>query len=129
MTTYSVSSTAADDFLKWLTTATTMPTAPAAQDFGLFVGDPGSSGTSNVSVGSTTRVAATFTETGGVSTMSNTPGWTNGGTSETLTAIGSFGATSGGTFWFDFPLSSSQAWASGNTFTLTSMTLTIPEAS
>lgn len=125
---YSLSAAAADDFLKWLN-GTTMPTAPAGQYFGLAVGDPGSAGTSNLSAGSTTRVQATFSETGGVLTMTNTPGWTNGGTSETLTGIVSFGASSGGTFWFDFPLSSSQAWASTNTFTLTSMTLTITEAS
>lgn len=129
MPTYSVSAAAADDFLKWLTTATTMPTAPSAHDFGLFTGDPGASGTSNVSAGSSTRVSATFSETGGVSTLTNTPAWTNGGSSETLTAIGDFDATSGGNFWWDFLLSASQAWASTNTFTLTSMTLTVAEAS
>jgi hypothetical protein len=51
--------------------------------------------------------------------------WTNGGTSETLTHIAVFSLSSAGTFYWSAALSSSQAWASGNTFTLNTNTVTM----
>lgn len=93
----------------------------------LHVGDPGAAGTSSVSAGSTTRVAITHNAaSGGSATISGTnPAWTNGGTSETLTHVSFWSASSGGSFKGSATLTSSQAWASGNTFTLTANTWTI----
>jgi hypothetical protein len=105
-------------------------TAPAATWVELHTGDPGASGTSNVSVGSTTRLqvlTANWTNAAsGVLAMTAAIGpWTNGGTSETLTHIAVFSLSSAGTFYWSAALSSSQAWASGNTFTLNTNTVTM----
>jgi hypothetical protein len=88
----------------------------------LHTADPGASGTTAVSVGSTTRVVITWSApSGGAIAMTGTaPSWTNGGTSETLTHISFWSATTAGTFYGSAALSASQAWASTNTFTLTS---------
>lgn len=105
--------------------AGTSYTAPAAKYIQLHTGDPGSAGTSNISVGSTTRVAATSgAASGGAIALTNSPSWTNGGTSETLTHLAVWSAITAGNFIYSVALTSSQAWASGNTFTLTSMGFT-----
>jgi hypothetical protein len=99
-------------------------TAPAALFVQLHTADPGASGTNAVSVGSATRNAVTqgAATTGGVQANSAAPSaWTNGGTSETLTHISVWSLASAGTFYYSVALTSSQAWASGNTFTLTSL--------
>jgi hypothetical protein len=105
-------------------------TAPAATWVELHTGDPGASGTSNVSVGSTTRLQVTTgnwtSAASGVLAMTAAIGpWTNGGTSETLTHIAVFSLSSGGTFYWSAALTSSQAWASGNTFTLNTNTVSM----
>lgn len=108
----------------------TAPTTYATVYFGLFTGDPGTAGTSNVSAGSTTRNSATFgAASAGVITLSTTPSWTNGGTSETITDLGFFSAASGGTFLGSAQLSASKAWANGDTVQLSSFSITIPTAS
>jgi hypothetical protein len=93
----------------------------------LHTGDPGASGTSNVSVGSTTRQSLTWNNAsaGSMSIASSPTAWTNGGTSETLTHISIWSASSAGTFYASIALTSSQAWASGNTFTLTSLSISL----
>jgi hypothetical protein len=87
----------------------------------LHTGDPGASGATAAAAGSTTRVAITWAAaSGGAIAMNGTaPSWTNGGTSETLTHISFWDASTAGNFLGSAALSSSQAWASGNTFTLT----------
>lgn len=102
-------------------------TAPAVQAVKLYVGDPGASGASNAAAGDTTRKAIGFAAaSGGSMTMSTTaPVWTNGGTSETLSHIAVFDSTTAGSFQYSGALTSSQAWASGNTFTLTSLTVSL----
>jgi hypothetical protein len=87
----------------------------------LHTADPGASGATAAAAGSTTRVAITWAAaSGGAIAMNGTaPSWTNGGTSETLTHISFWDASSAGNFLGSAALSSSQAWASGNTFTLT----------
>jgi hypothetical protein len=108
----------------------TAPTTYANVFIGLFTGAPGASGTSNVSVGSTTRVSSTFgSAASGVLTLSTTPSWTNGGTTETITDLGFFSAATGGTFLTSMAVTSSQAWGSGNVLQLTANTITIPIAS
>lgn len=87
----------------------------------LHTGDPGSAGANNAAAGSTTRPAITHSaSSGGAIAMSGTaPSWTNGGTSETLTHISFWDANTAGNFLASAALTASQAWATGNTFTLT----------
>lgn len=102
-------------------------TAAATLYAGVHTGDPGSAGTANVSVGSTTRLAITMgaAASGSQSLSSTPPVWTNGGTSETLSHITVWSAATTGTFYYSAALTTPQAWASGNTFTLTSLTVSL----
>ena len=105
-------------------------TAPAATWVELHTADPGSAGTTSVSAGSTTRlqaVSATWTNAASGSLVySTTIGpWTNGGTSETISHIAVFSASSAGTFWFSAALTTPQAWASGNTFSLNTLSVSM----
>jgi hypothetical protein len=87
----------------------------------LHTGDPGAAGATAAAVGSTTRPAISWTAAAsGALTMTGTaPSWTNGGTSETLSHISFWDASTAGNFLGSAALGSTQAWASGNTFTLT----------
>lgn len=102
-------------------------TAPAANYAKLYVGDPGATGASNAAAGSTTRVVLSWAAPSGnaIALQATFPVWTNGGTSETLTHIGVWDAVSAGNFLYSVALTSSQAWASGNTFTLTSGSIAV----
>jgi len=53
------------------------------------------------------------------------PVWTNGGTTETITHISSWDAITAGNFLFDAVLTAAQAWVNTNTFTLTSLTISM----
>jgi hypothetical protein len=102
-------------------------TAPAAIYAQLHTASPGSAGTTGVSVGSTTRLACTYSAASGgsVALTGNVGPWTNGGTSETLTDVSFWTASTSGTFLWSAAMGSSHAWASGDTFTLTSATVSI----
>jgi hypothetical protein len=93
----------------------------------LHVGDPGAAGANNAAAGSTTRVQATMAAASGgskaMSSMAST--WTNGGTSETLSDISLWSAAAAGTFNGSAALTVNQAWASTNTFALTSLSIAI----
>lgn len=93
----------------------------------LHTGDPGTAGTSNAAAGDTSRKSVTMASASGGSKASSaaTSAWTNGGTSETITHISLWTASTGGTFLGSAALSASQAWVSGNTFTLTSLSIAI----
>lgn len=93
----------------------------------LHTGDPGAGGTSNISVGSTTRVimAVAAASAGSIALTGTQPSWTNGGTTETLTGITVWSAITAGTHYLTADLSSSQSWASGNTFTLSSFSVSL----
>jgi hypothetical protein len=93
----------------------------------LHTADPGAAGANAAAAGDTTRKQATMAAAAGGSKASSASigPWTNGGTSETLTHISIWSASTAGTFNGSTALSSSQAWASGNTFTLTSLTISI----
>ena len=86
----------------------------------LHTADPGASGTTGAAAGSTTRPAISWTAaSSGTLTMTGTaPSWTNGGTTETLSHISFWDASTAGNFLGSAALSSTQAWASGNTYTL-----------
>lgn len=92
--------------------------------FTIHVGDPGAAGTGNPSVGDATKItgAASSASAGSKALSSNAGPWTNGGTSETLSHVASWITT---VFKVSAALSASQAWASGNTFTLTTFTVSI----
>lgn len=93
----------------------------------LHTGDPGAAGANNAAAGDTTRKQATMASASGGSKASSASvgPWTNGGTSETLSHISLWTASTAGTFNASAALSASQAWASTNTFTLTSLTIAI----
>lgn len=94
---------------------------PAGTYAQIHTGDPGAAGTSNVSVGSTTRsaLAQSAASSGAIAESGTAPSFVNGGTSETLTHISVWSAATGGTFLYSIALTSSKPWASGDTFTLT----------
>lgn len=93
----------------------------------LHTADPGASGATGAAVGDATRKQATMAAaSGGSKAASASVGpWTNGGTSETLSHISLWSASSAGTFNGSGALSASQAWASTNTFTLTALSIAI----
>lgn len=93
----------------------------------LYTGDPGASGAANAAAGSTSRVLATMTSaSGGANSLSSmASSWTNGGTSETISHIAGFDDPSAGNFDWSAALTASQAWASGNTFALTSLAVAV----
>ena len=102
-------------------------TAPATQAAKLHFGDPGAAGANNAAAGDTSRKTIGYgaASAGSMSLSTAAPVWTNGGTSETLSHISVWDATSAGNFQYSAALSASQAWASGNTFTLTSLTFSL----
>ena len=93
----------------------------------LHTADPGAAGATAAAVGDATRKQATMASaSGGSKSASASVGpWTNGGTSETLSHISIWSASSAGTFQGSAALTSSQAWANTNTFTLTSLSIAV----
>lgn len=113
--------TANADLERFRNTAAAAIATPFVQ---LHTGDPGASGTANVSVGSTTRNAITWNAAAaGSMTLATLAAWTNGGTSETISHVSIFSASTAGTFHHSFALSVAQAWVSTNTLTLNTFTL------
>ena len=111
---------------KWLDMlAGTAFTAPTTFAVKLHTADPGASGATAAAAGDTTRKTVTWAAaSAGSKAMSSMSGsWTNGGTSETLSHLSFWDATSAGNFLGSCALSSSQAWASTNTFSLTSLSI------
>lgn len=110
--------------------AGTAPTTYSTVYIQLHTAAPGSAGTTSISAGSTTRASATFgAASSGSISLSTQPTWTNGGTSETITDISVWSAATSGTFLFSAALTSSKAWASGDTLQLSSLTVSITTAS
>lgn len=108
----------------------TAPTTYANLYWQLHTGDPGTAGTTAISAGSSTRVNANFgTASGGSTSLATQPSWTNSGTSETVTDVSAWSAATGGTFVLSAQLTSSKAWASGDTLQLSSLSVSIPTAS
>lgn len=121
----------------WLNTLRTTGNGGAAYSAvaGTFVqlhtGDPGAAGTANISVGSTARNSFVFSSSTSGSSLSlgTAPSaWTNGGTSETITHISVWTASTAGTFLFSVALTASKAWASGDQFTLSTLGVSLSPA-
>lgn len=125
MTTGLAATTLANKWLDMLAgTAFTAPTVFAVK---LHTADPGAAGTTGAAVGDTTRKSVTWNAaSAGAKSMASMSGsWTNGGTSETLSHISCWDSTTAGNFLCSAALTSTQAWASGNTFSLTSLSISL----
>jgi hypothetical protein len=97
----------------------------------LHTGDPGSAGTSNVS-SVTTREAVTWgSASAGSIAASNQPAWTSwaGMNGEVDTDLSFWSLSSSGTFGLSMQMSSGVTMDTGDSLTLTSITITIPTAS
>lgn len=94
----------------------------------LHIGDPGVAGATSPAAGSTTRVTVSMaaTTTGGVKSMNGTPpAWTNGSATETLSHLTIWDAVTVGNFKWSVVLTPSVPWVATNTFTLTTLSLTV----
>lgn len=91
----------------------------------LHTGDPGEDGTANAA-GETTRKAVSFgAASGGSMVSSATVEWTNVSTSETYSHWSLWDASSSGNALWSGALASSAAVTAGDTFQITSLTLTL----
>ena len=100
-------------------------------DVQLHTGNPGSAGTSNVS-STTTRQSVTWGSASSASiSASNSPAWTSwaGTNGETDTYVSFWSASTSGTFGCSMQLSASVTLNTGDSLTLTSISITIPTAS
>ncbi len=91
----------------------------------LHTGDPGASGTANVS-STTARQALNFgAASAGSQAISGTPSWTNwaGTNGEVVTHISVWSASSAGTFYYSIALSASKTMNTGDTLNLTTLTV------
>jgi len=97
----------------------------------LHTGAPGAAGTSNVS-SVTTRPAVTWAAaSGGSVAASNQPAWTSwaGTNGEVDTDISFWSANSAGTFGLSMQLNTPVTMDTGDSLTLTSVTVSVPVAS
>ena len=93
-------------------------TAPAALYIQIHTGDPGASGTANVSA-VTTRQAVTFgAASSGAIALSNSPAFSMT-TTETITHASVWSASSAGTFYWSVALTTSRSVVNGDTLTFT----------
>jgi hypothetical protein len=93
----------------------------------LHTGDPGASGTANVS-STTTRQAVNFAAaSGGSQSLTGTTQWTSwaGTNGEVVTHISLWGASSAGTFYYSVALTASKTVNTGDTLTLSTLTVSI----
>jgi hypothetical protein len=91
----------------------------------LHTGDAGEDGTANVA-GETTRQAVTFgTASGGSLATSASSTWTNVSTAETYSHFSLWDASTAGNCLWTGALSSTATVAAGDTFQITSLTLTL----
>lgn len=94
----------------------------------LHTGDPGASGTANVS-SVTTRPALNFgaASAGSQSAVATLPSWATwaGTNGEVVTHISVWGASSGGTFYYSVTLTAPKTVNTGDTLNLTSLTVAL----
>lgn len=102
-----------------------------ASDVQLHTGAPGAAGTANVSSVTTRQPVTWGAPSAGSVAASNEPAWTNwaGTNGEADTDLSFWSAPTGGTFGFSMQLGSSVTMDTGDSLTLTSITITIPTAS
>ena len=92
----------------------------------LHVGDPGAAGTTNIASVATRSSLTWAASSGGVKAITNQPlyaAWA--GTSQTLTHVSIWDASTSGNFKFSTALSTATAVAPGGSFTLTALSMTL----
>lgn len=118
----------------WLNTirgggAGTTFTALAAIYVDLHTADPGAAGTtSRAALAVTTRPAATLgaASSGAVAITGTNPVWTaQAGSNETVSHISVWAAATAGNVHWTAAITTPQLWATGNTFTLTSLGMSL----
>ena len=102
--------------------AWTMPTNVYVK---LHLGDPGEAATSNAAVEATRKVAAWSAAASGAIATSATLEWTNVSTTETYSHWSLWDALTAGNALWSGALSSSAAVTAGDTFQITSLTLSL----
>ena len=117
----------ADAWLNCIRSGGATRTVVAGTFVKLHTADPGPAGATAAAVGSATRVAVTqaASATGAIAQNGTAPVWTNAGTTETLTHVSVWDAATVGNFLYSAVLTVSQAWVSGNTFTLNTLGVSI----
>jgi hypothetical protein len=93
----------------------------------LHTGDPGAAGTSNVS-STTTRQAVNYAAAAsGSQSITGTTQWTNwaGTNGEVVSHISVWGASSAGTFYYSVALTASKTVNTGDTLTLSTLTVSL----
>lgn len=115
---------------KWLNTLRAAGAAygPITPYVKLHVGDPGASGASNAAVLSTARNAATLAaaSSGSIGLQSNPAAWTAGaGSQEQISYVSVWDDASAGNFLWSAAITTPQNWNTGNTFTLTSLGISL----
>ena len=100
----------------------TMPTNVYVK---LHLGDPGEAATSNAAVEATRKVAAWSAAASGAIATSATLEWTNVSTTETYSHWSLWDASTAGNALWSGALSSSAAVTAGDTFQITSLTLSL----
>ena len=103
-------------------TAWTMPTTVYVK---LHTGDPGEAATSNAATETTRKVAAWATASSGSIATSATLEWTNVAATETITHWSLWDASTAGNALWTGALSSSAAVTAGDTFQITTLTLSL----
>lgn len=91
----------------------------------LHTGDPGEDGTANVASESTRKSVSFASASGGSMATSGTAEWTNVAATETYTHWSLWDALSAGNALWSGALASSAAVVAGDTFQITSLTLTL----
>ncbi len=107
------------------TTGKTAWTIPSNVYVKLHTGDAGEAGTSNAATETTRKVAAWASAASGSIATSATLEWTNVAATETYSHWSMWDASTGGNCLWTGALSSSAAVTAGDTFQITSLTLTL----
>jgi hypothetical protein len=107
------------------TTGTAAWTMPTNVYIKLHLGDPGEDATSNAAVEDTRKVSAWDAAASGAIATSATIEWTNVSTTETYTHWSAWDASTAGNALWTGALSASAAVTAGDTFQITSLTLSL----
>jgi len=104
-------------------------TTPATPSISMHIADPGAAGTTSPSAGDATKKSAAWSAatSGATCTMAlsaSSGPWTDAAATETLSHLGIWIAA-GATFYWSAVLTTPQAWVATNTFTLTTLTLSL----
>jgi hypothetical protein len=107
------------------TTGTTSWTMPSGVYVKLHTGDPGEAGTSNAATEATRKVITFSAASSGSIASAATIEWTNVSTTETYSHWSLWDASTSGNCLWTGSLSSSAAVTAGDTFQITSLTLSL----